>query len=201
MPAMATEPPTAASESPARPDPSDREPNLLRFGLRPWFYFISAVAIFCALMARLEGLWATAVAFVGALIGAHLFGAFLGTRLRDTSADVRRWRGRLGTSDRDEPVALPQPVNLRTLQLPETTPLAASGVRVWWNRWAILLGGTAGTGLGAVALWSTRSTDVTTLGLLLGALSAGVIGAWIAMLASNFWNIARQAWRHANDRD
>ena len=201
MDAMATEPPTAAPDSPPRPPSGDLEPTLLRFGLRPWFYFISAVVILCGLMARLQGTWAVAVGFVAALVGAHFLGAILGTRLRDTSQDVQRWRGRLVSSERDEPIALPQPVNVRTLQLPETTPLAASGARVWWNRWAILLGGASGTGLGAAALWSTRAADVTPLGLLLGALSAGVIGAWIAMLASNFWNIARQAWRHANDRD
>jgi hypothetical protein len=35
--------PHAAAESPAAPPSAEREPNLLRFGLRQWFYFISGI--------------------------------------------------------------------------------------------------------------------------------------------------------------
>ena len=46
--------PHAAAESPAAPPSTEREPNLLHFGLRQWFYFISGVVILCGLFARLE---------------------------------------------------------------------------------------------------------------------------------------------------
>jgi hypothetical protein len=39
---------------------------------------------------------------------------------------------------------------------------------------------------------------VTWPGLAFGAVSCGIMGAWIALLVSNFWVIARQALRHAS---
>lgn len=198
---MATTPEITVLEASRRSVPESREPNLLRFGLRQWFLFVSGIVILTAILAQLDRLAALAAAGLAALIAAHVFGAVVGTRLRDTSGEVTRWRGRVGSPDRDAPVALPQPVAVNTLQLPETTPLATLGAGAWWNRWAIAGGGATGAGMGAAALGASGSADITRLGLLVGAVSCGVIGAWLALLASNFWSIARQAWRHASDRD
>lgn len=190
--------PQAAAESPATPLSAEREPNLLRFGLRQWFYFISGIVILCALFASVEGEGAILLASIMALIVAHVFGTFLGTRLRDTSGEVVRWKARPGTTDPDRPVSLPQPVSLANMQLPETTSLADHSDDSRRSRWALGLGALIGFGLGAWGIHELAGPAVTWPGLAFGAVSCGVMGAWIALLVSNFWVIARQALRHAS---
>ena len=190
--------PHAAAESPAAPPSAEREPNLLRFGLRPWFYFISATVILCALLARMEGIGPIVLGSIVALIVAHVFGTFLGTRLRDTSGEVVRWKARPGSLDADSPVALPQPVSLADVRLPETTSLAGRTDNSHRGRWAFGLGALVGLGVGAWGIHVLAGPSVTWPGLALGAVSCGVIGAWIALLVSSFWVIAREALRHAS---
>jgi hypothetical protein len=133
-----------------------------------------------------------------ALVAAHVFGTFLGTRLRDTSGEVVRWKARPGTADPDRPVSLPQPVSLANVQLPETTSLAGHSDDSRRSRWALGLGALIGFGLGAWGIHELAGPAVTWPGLAFGAISCGVMGAWIALLVSNFWVIARQALRHAS---
>jgi hypothetical protein len=188
-------------ELPAGQSPTEREPNILRFGLRQWFYFISSAVLFCALMVRLEGAWRLVLASIVALIVAHVCGTVLGTRLRDTSAEVVRWKARPKSKDADAPVATSQPVILNDLQLPESTTLAVQEGRPRRSNWALAIGGLLGSFLGAAAINAFAGPEVTWPGLALGSTSCGVIGAWIALLASNFWAIAREAWRHASHQD
>lgn len=190
--------PHPAAKSPAAPPSAEREPNLLRFGLRQWFYFISGIVLLCALFARLEGEGSIVLASIVALIVAHVFGTFLGTRLRDTSGEVVRWKARYGSIDADTPVALPQPVLLAEVQLPETTSLAGHSNDSRRSRRAVGLGALIGFGFGAWGIDELAGPAVTWPGLAFGAVSCGVIGAWISLLVSNFWVIARQALRHAS---
>lgn len=190
--------PQAAAESPAAPPSAEREPNLLRFGLRQWFYFTSGIVLLCGLFASVEGEGTILLASIVALIVAHVFGTFLGTRLRDTSGEVVRWKARAGSNDADTPVALPQPVALAEVQLPETTSLAGRSNDSRRSRWAVGLGALIGFGFGAWGIHELASPAVTWPGLTFGAVSCGVLGAWTALLVSNFWVIARQALRHAS---
>jgi hypothetical protein len=188
----------SAVESPVPNPPVEHEPNLLRFGLRQWFYFISGIVVLCALFASLEGKGAIVLASVVALIVAHVFGTFLGTRLRDTSGEVVRWKARPGSADADQPVSLPQPVSLADVRLPETTSLAGHSDGSRRSRWALGFGALVGFGLGAWGIHELAGSTVTWSGLAFGAVSCGVMGAWIVLLVSNFWAIARQALRHAS---
>jgi hypothetical protein len=198
--AMPPDPPVAA-ESPVAPPVAEREPNLLRFGLRQWFSFVSAIVILCALLARLEGVGPIVLGSVVALIAAHVFGTFLGTRLRDTSGEVYRWKGRAGSPDSDTPVASRQPIALEELALPAATSLAdrtSDGKR---SRAALALGGLSGLLLGGWGIHLLAGPTATWPGLALGAASCGVIGAWTALLWISFWAIIREAWRHASKED
>jgi hypothetical protein len=190
--------PHAAAESPAAPPSTEREPNLLHFGLRQWFYFISGVVILCGLFARLEVAGALVLASIVALVAAHVLGTFLGTRLRDTSEDVVRWKGRSGSNDADNPVALPQPVTLANLRLPAATSLAGRNVNSRRNNWALAVGAAGGFAFGAWAINELAGPSVTWPGLALGAVSCGVMGAWGVLLIASFWAIARQALRNAS---
>lgn len=182
----------------AQPPPTEREPNLLRFGLRPWFYFISAAVIFCALLARLDGVGPFVVGSVVLLIAAHVFGTFLGTRLRDTSHEVVRWKARAGSSDADAPLVVAQPVSLAEMGLPRVTSLADRTNDAWRTRWALGLGAVGGLLLGWWGIRELAGPAVSWPGRAFGAVSCGVIGAWAALLIVSFWAIIREAWRQAS---
>lgn len=190
--------PHAAAESPAAPPSTEREPNLLHFGLRQWFYFISGIVILCGLLARLEVAGALVLASIVALVAAHVLGTFLGTRLRDTSNEVVRWKARPSSADADNPVALPQPVTLANLRLPAATSLAGRNVSSRRSNWALAVGAAGGFAFGAWAINELAGPTVTWSGLALGAVSCGVMGAWGVLLIASFWAIARQALRSAS---
>jgi hypothetical protein len=177
--------------------PTVREPNLFRFGLRHLFLLLSAAAILCAVMARVGGGWAIVIGSGAALVAAHVFGAFVGTRLRDTAQDVQQWKARPGSADPDDPVALPQPVRATDLPFVPPLPLAGHERIICWSRWPLIAGGIAGGTLGAVALGQLVDTEATWGGIALGSVSCSVMGGWVALIGANFWTISRRALRQA----
>jgi hypothetical protein len=170
----------------------------MRFGLRQLFVFVSLATLLIAAMATLGGVWPWVIGSLAALVAAHVFGTFLGTRLRDTSAEVTQWKARPGSPDRDEPVALPQPVSVADLNLPATTSLASYEKIGRWRNWLVAAGTVLGFATGGVGIHRALGEDVTWPGLALGAVSCGVIGAWAALLGVNFYTIARHVIREAN---
>lgn len=180
----------------ALPAVPDREPNLMRFGLRHLFGFVSLSAVLCAVMVSLGGVWPVIIGSAVALFAAHVFGTVLGTRLRDSSLEVQRWKARPGTADRDEPVALPQPVRVAELRLPATT-LASFEKIGRWRHWFVGAGTTIGLVFGGLCIFNAAGDGVTWPGLALGAVSCGVMGAWAALLGVNFTTIARHTLRQA----
>lgn len=181
--------------------PAEREPQLFRFSLRHLFLYVSMAAVVAALLARLDGAWPMVIASGVALVGAHVLGTFLGTRLQDTSRDVQQWKARPGSIDRDEPVALPQPVEWQSFCMPETTPLAHRPVDVPLSRLPAAIGMSIGILLGSIGLYFIADKRITVFGLAIGSLSCGVMGGWLGLVASNFFSISRRAWTHATRRE
>ncbi len=194
---MSIVPKSAAIGREAPPAVPTHEPNLMRFGLRQLFFFVSLVAALCAAMLTIGEASRMMLGSFVALVAAHLFGTFLGTRLRDSSAEVQQWKARPGTSDRDDPVALPQPVQVAELRLP--APTLASFEKIGrWRHWCVGAGTAMGFVFGGACISRAAGDDVTWPGLALGALSCGVIGAWVALLGVNFYAIARHTLRQAS---
>jgi hypothetical protein len=178
----------------------DREPHLFRFGLRQLFLLISAAAVLCTLLAITSGPWPWVIAFFTALVIAHVAGNSIGTRLRDTSEDVKRWNSAHGTAAPDAPAATPEPVAWEKLGLPPQTTLAWHNPAPRRLGWVIAVAAAASAmgGSAALALWARDHAGWPAIAV--GAVSSGVIGAWVALLASSFWTIARHAWRHAQGK-
>jgi len=173
-----------------RPGPNRANPADLpffRFGLKQLFIYVSFVCILLAAMVIVKGIAALAVLLVALVIGAHVLGTALGTRLRDKADNQRNdlsphssflighssfsptpslWHGR----NRDA---------LRRLPL-----LIAAG---------IAFGGVAGGIFLAYAIGSRTSIA----GVMIGALSLAVVGGWIAFIASSFYAIFRDGLREA----
>ena len=152
------------------------------------------------LLAITTGPWPWVIAFFTALIAAHVAGNSIGTRLRDTSEDVKRWKSAHAAAGSDEPAATPVPVAWEALDLPPQTPLAWHDPAPRRLNWVIAGVAAASAVGGTAALASLAGEHAGWPAIAVGAVSCGVIGAWVALLASSFWTIARHAWRHAQGK-
>jgi hypothetical protein len=176
---------------------ASREPHLFRFGLRQMFAFTSGVALLGAVMALLGGRLGATLGFATLLIAAHVLATSVGTRLRNSSREIQRWNaGRPGAPFDGPPPAAPLGVADRAALA--ASPLALSERAPWRTAFAATAGVVIGGTLGAAGIPLIAGPQAPASGLVVGAASCGVIGAWLALLAANFWMIARRTWRDAN---
>jgi hypothetical protein len=199
MDAMATVPrPASTSDAPSGlpSAAAEQEPQLFRFGLRQFFLFVTGVAMLLGTMALVRGAWSGALAFFAALIAAHVLATLVGTRLRDSSADLQRWAGqRFGESEPPTKQVRLTPAELAALA---DTPLAKHENAPLRTVLAVATGLSAGGFLGAAGVPLIAGPEATGAGIALGAASCAVMGAWLALLVAHFGSVARRAWRDAN---
>jgi len=195
----------ADDEFKAPPDsnrPSDRSaavappPELPALRFRLW-HLLGFVAIFCALLAVLvssDRVWATVFLLAALVISLHVAGTALGTRLRVHADQQRAWDATHGPSVAVGPVAAPA-----SSITASHSPLYGRRSSLRWLRLFVVGGGLLGTLGGVVLLAVTVGHRAGTMGIAVGAISLGVIGAWFAFLGTSFWTILRQGWREASD--
>jgi hypothetical protein len=195
--AAALDPPEAEPRAAALPA-SDREPHLVRFGLRQFFAFVSVISLLLGVMALVRGGWAVAVGFGAAMVAAHVIATFVGTRLRDSSREIQRWSaGRLGPAGPELPPAR-GPLTPAELAALTATPLAQHDHAPRRTLAAVGIGVLAGGTLGAALIPLIAGPRATGAEVGMGTVSCAVMGAWLALLASHFLSVARRAWRDAN---
>jgi hypothetical protein len=159
------------------------------------FAFVSGTAAMIAALALFGGGWAAAVGFIAALVGAHVLATSVGTRLRNASREIQRWNAGRPGADPDGP---PAPAASPDRAALVASPLALCDFAPRRTVVAAAVGSIAGGTMGAAAIPFIAGPQATIAGLVLGAVSCGVIGAWLVLLVANFWTIARHAWRDAN---
>ena len=135
------------------------------------------------------------------MVAAHVLGNLIGTRLRDTSDEVVRWRISDPRQAPDRPLMTPQPCDLATLPLPPETNLANFGRLVRGMKWFLLAGLLVGLVLGGTVLAFTIGHRIGWAGWAVGTISGAVLGTWLAFLAVSFTTIARDALRQAHGRE
>ena len=178
---------------------SKKQPQqLLRFHLRHLFLAVTLVSILCAIMVSSEGAWALVLGCAVLLVGAHVMGNLIGTRLRNSAAEVDAWNRSQSGQRFGGPRVTEKPLTDVQPLLPPSTPLATKQKVAHWTRWFVAGGTCLGLVLGTYAIYVTLGTDAGWAGWLVGVLSSGVLGAWVAFLICTFNSIARHAWRHAD---
>jgi hypothetical protein len=177
-----------------------REPQLFRFGLKQMFLMLSLAGVLCGLLVGTGDSWPMILGLAVLLVGAHVLGNWLGTRLRDTSGEVLQWRAEQSGLGPDDPVATGQPVVLAKLDLPPCTPLGSREPVARWTAWFVAAGTIGGLLAGVTIIALTIGPRIEWAGWAVGTISCGVLGGWAAFLASTFSSIARHAWQHANER-
>jgi hypothetical protein len=177
-----------------------QEPHLLKFRLRQMFAVVTLLSVLCALVAVTEGPWPWVISLGALMLAAHILGNLIGTRLRDTSAEVARWRSADPKQGPDYPRMTP-PAEVSTVSLPVVTNLATFGRLVAGMRWYLLAGLSAGLLLAGGVLALTIGNRIGWAGWIVAAISGGVLGVWAAFMAVSFTTIARDAWRQAHGRE
>ena len=186
---------------PTLPSPElPRQPQLLRFGLRQMFIMVTLLCALCALLAVTGGAWPLVIGGGAVLVAGHVLGNLIGTRLRDTSAEVLHWRAEDPRFRADRPLVHTDPVQIAELNLPPGTPLGDRGrvVGGWWI-WFVAAGAMLGFIVGGSLIYLTIGQRISWAGWAVGTVSCSVLGTWSAFLASSFGSIARHAWRHASE--
>jgi hypothetical protein len=174
-----------------------REPHLLKFRLRQMFFVVTLLSGLCASIAVTHGPWPWVIGLSALLVGAHISGNLIGTRLRDTSCDVVRWRAADPRGAPDYPFTTPTEA-LATAPLPPETNLRNFGRMVVGMRWYMLGGLAAGSLFAGTVIGFTLGRRAGWGGWLVGAGTGGVFGIWAVFMGVHFATIARDAWQQAN---
>jgi hypothetical protein len=177
-----------------------REPHLLKFRLRQMFLVVTLLTILCALVAVTNGPWPWVISLSALMIAAHVLGNLIGTRLRDTSDEVVRWRSADPKQAPDHP-HIARDGDLCSVALPPETNLANFGRLVAGMRWYLLGGLIAGLLLAGGVLALSTGNRIGWAGWFVAAISGGVLGVWTAFMAVSFATITRDAWRQAHGRE
>lgn len=178
----------------------NREPQLFRFHLRHLFLGVTFFSIFCALLVLTDGPWPLVISSVVFMVGAHVMGTAIGTRLRNTSDDVTRWLVSQPEGHLERPRVSGRSVEEVRDTLPPSSPLATNQPVARWTRWFITAGVCLGLIGGATVIGLSIGSRIGWAGWFVGTLSCGILGAWLAFLASTFSAIARHAWKDADQR-
>ena len=179
---------------------SSREPHLLRFRLWQMFAFVGFCSVLLTLMTLTDGPAPMVIGISTLLVAAHIIANLIGTRLRDTTNEVSRWRAdQLGTSDL--PIVPDKEETQAQLESMTATPLAGFGRVNQWIMKLVVVGIVCGAIAGCIALALVFGPNIGWAGWAVGTISSGVLGGWAAFLASSFSSIARHAWRHAHDTE
>jgi hypothetical protein len=186
----------AAKPLPEPVRPAERARNapppelpLPRFGLRQLLVF---VALVCALMAAMfssDGLVAMVLLLAALVVSLHIASTALGTRLRAHANEHQAWEA--AHKPASEAAAATASV------LPVEAPLYGRRSSLRWLPLLVATGAMVGLAAGAILLKTTIGQNTSTAGLVLGAISLGVLGGWLAFLGTSFWTILRQGWREA----
>jgi hypothetical protein len=154
-----------------------------QFRLRTLMLAVTGCCVLFELMKEIGPLPSVGLCFVLVLVGLHVAGNAIGTTVRDETS-----RGLAAERPQPATPALKRTANSPS-RLRERTPLG-SMVFVLTG-----LGAALGGSLGslAYAYW----TDVNFAGLIVGSISAAILGGFFGFLTSSFSKMIFRAWRQA----
>jgi hypothetical protein len=172
-----------------------------QFSLRSLLLAVGGVFLLIAVFDWVGAAWAAPLAFLMILVVGHVLGNVVGTRLRDAGSTCQRpatasISQTTGNSTANSTTAATaggrvRIPSVRRSHLCDKTPLDRG---VWL---LVGLGIAAGSLAGGTLLATLQWQDITWIGLLLGAVSAGILGGWLTLLGATFLHAAGRAWREA----
>lgn len=195
---MDGDPTPSAPPFPAAAPPAEPQLPVLRFGLRQFFWWVTAACVLLAVLVVMpRGMSLIAVLLAIGVVTLHVLSTAIGTRLRDHADERRIWEsGQIPAMPSPAAAAAPRPVGpIRR------SPLQGHEQPLRRMRICLTTGAITGGTLGLVALSILLGERTTIAGVLVGAASTAVLGAWLAFLATSAWSIFRQGWHDAVNHD
>jgi hypothetical protein len=161
-------------------------PRRFQYGLKTLFFVTAVVGGATALAGLANTLTMVAVAWFGVLVLAHVAGNLWGTKSRRAG----RIRSEL---DEGPPPALPRTTLPAAARLGRSAEFGRSMV------FTVVVAAVAGLGVGAMFIVCGGVPHWNVYGLVVAALSAGVLGGLLGFLLSGFFRVLTQAILEASD--
>ncbi len=154
-----------------------------QFRLRTLLFAVALVSIVLAVLTRLTAAWGWGLLLGASLVAAHVFANAWGTRQRQAPS----------ASDPERPASLAD----RPLAFAPNSHLIDS-TRVGWLSIVVTVAGAIICGsLGSWALARAYAATDGYAGVVVGGISAGVLGGFVGFLCSTFYDHSRRALRDA----
>jgi hypothetical protein len=189
--------------SPADADdliPSPPTLPVLRFGLRQLFWTVTGLSlVLAALAVSPRGPTSLLLLIAVSVIAAHVTATAIGSRLRRHAKEVRAWEAEHKSRNNPLPEATEHSCDLAHASLPPTSPwYRHGGTALGWLPKLVIAGAILG-GCGGIALFALDSIggNASLAGIIVGALSVAILGAWLAFIGGNFYAIFRHGLRDA----
>lgn len=154
-------------------------PRGWQFSMRGLLLGVGAAALLFTVQRIFGAAGTLLVVWVATIVGAHMLANAWGTRL---------------------PPARPRTIVAVPASLANVSASGLSRRVLFSRRWGAISGACAALGAcAAIAALLLSGWNIGLAGLLLGGLSAAVIGGWAGFLAVSFIDVARAAWKEATD--
>lgn len=197
---------TALSVAPTNSEPSPSEPQLpvFRFRLKHLFWCVTGTCLLLAALViagRTGDMKPLAILLAVLVVILHVAGTAIGLRMKQHADRRRAWEKEVRfAGDTDEMPQLPAGALATTsLRNRPRSPLHVHDRPLRQLRLFVAAGAAVGGCLGVAALLVLIGNRTTVAGIVVGAVSTAVMGAWFAFVAANSWTIFRQGWRDAVD--
>lgn len=179
--------------------PTQREPppQLFRFGLRQLLIFVAGLSALLAILSHTEGATPVVIGMGVVLVGGHIFGTMVGTRLRDHSRQLSAWQAKQVVGG-DAPQIRPLPPGVSAADYTTVSPLADRVVVPWWGRLLTGAGIVLGTVLGGWFIHVVVAEPMTWAEWTIGAAVFGLSGGALGYLGGAFGCVTRVALKHAH---
>lgn len=173
---------------------------VVRYGLRQLFCIVAALCLILAALAASPNGPAPLLMITAVLIVlAHVAGTAIGSRLRQHANDVRAWEAEHRNASCSATDATERSGSLDVAVLPPVSPwYRRGGTALGWLPKMVAVGAILG-GCSGIAVFAsdTLSHRVPLAGILVGAVSFAILGAWLAFIGGSFYAIFRHGLREA----
>jgi hypothetical protein len=169
--------------APVRPDRRLPQPQ---FSIRTLLLGVTLLSLLLGASRVLPASWIVLLLLLSSVIGAHLFGNYLGTRLRDGVAPAKR-----------PPRSPLQTPPLQPTHFAPHTSLRKKGGRSWWLPLVALLGMFVGMGSGWYTMYQEYGANLKWPAVVVTLCACGSLGGSGAFLIAGFLATLVQAWREA----
>jgi hypothetical protein len=182
---------------------------ILRFSLRQMFWLVTLVCLLVAAVVSAPGpgITSLAVLLAALVVGLHVAGTALGTRLREHADRQRAWETEVAPVTAGEVAGKARhPASehcthrsaAAAAHAAARLPFRRRGLAMPWLPLCVGIGVVVGLCMGAMLLVAgTVGNRASAIGVVVGAISTAVLGGWFAFLGASFWAILRQGWRDA----